>query len=104
MVQADRRRLLDHLTILKDNLVNLIETIVLHFPSDIDLVYCMKLNIIFQYCHTRCRRTTQEDSPSVEDAWGVEEDEEAVEDVIEPKVANTIRTTVPPSSRETVRT
>ena len=33
---ADGRRLLEHLTILKDNLVNLLETIVLHFPSDKD--------------------------------------------------------------------
>ena len=47
---------------------------------------------------------TQEDSPSAEDAREVEEDEEAAEDVAEPKVAPTIRTTVPPSSRETVQT
>ena len=44
---ADGRRLLEHLTILKDNLVNLLETIVLHFPSDTDRVYFVKLNIIF---------------------------------------------------------
>ena len=44
---ADGRRLLDLLTILKDNLVNLSETIVLHFPSDTDRVYFVKLNIIF---------------------------------------------------------
>ena len=50
---------------------------------------------------------TQEDPPSAENAREVEEDEEAaedVEDVAEPKVAPTVRTTVPPSSRETVRT
>ena len=46
----------------------------------------------------------QEDCPSAEDDREVEEDEEAAEDVAEPKVAPTIRTTVPPSSRETVRT
>ena len=46
---------------------------------------------------------TQEDSPSAEDAREVEEDEDAAEDVAEPKFAPTIRTTVPPSSRETVR-
>ena len=47
---------------------------------------------------------TQEYPPSAEEAREVEEDEEAAEDVAEPKVAPTIRTTVPPSSRETVRT
>ena len=47
---------------------------------------------------------TQEDSPSADDAQEVEEDEEAVEDVAEPKGVPTIRTTVTPSSRETVRT
>ena len=31
---ADVRQILDKLKILKDNLVNLLETIVLHFPSD----------------------------------------------------------------------
>ena len=40
----DGRRLLEHLTILKDNLVNLLETIVLHFPSDTNIVYFVKLN------------------------------------------------------------
>ena len=30
---SDGRRILEHLTILKDNLVNLLERIVLHFPS-----------------------------------------------------------------------
>ena len=64
----------------------------------------MKLNIIFQYYQTRCQRTTQEDSPSSEDAQEVEEDKEDAEDVAEPKVAPTIRITVPPSSMETVRT
>ena len=64
----------------------------------------MKLNINFQYCQTRCRRTTQEDPPSAEDTQEVEEEEEDAEDVAEPKVAPIIRTTVPPSSRETVRT
>ena len=67
----------------------------------------MKLNIIFQYCHTRCRITTQEDPPSAEDAREVEEEEEeeeAAEDAVEPKVAPKIRPTVPPSSRKTVRT
>ena len=43
---ADRRRLLEHLTILKDILVNLLETIVLHFSSDTDRVYFVKLNKI----------------------------------------------------------
>ena len=47
---------------------------------------------------------TQEDSPSAEEAREVEEDEEAVEDVVKPNVAPTIRTTVPQSSRETVHT
>ena len=47
---------------------------------------------------------TQEYSPSAEDAWEVEENKEASEEVSEPKVAPTIRTTVHPSSRETVRT
>ena len=42
--------------------------------------------------------------PHREDAQEVEEDEEAAEEVAEPKVTPTIRTTVPPSSRETVRT
>ena len=32
------RRPLEHLTILKDNLVNLLDTIVLHFTSDTDRV------------------------------------------------------------------
>ena len=41
------RRLLEHLTILKDNLMNILETIVLHFPSDTNRVYFLKLNIIF---------------------------------------------------------
>ena len=45
--RADGRRLLDLLTILKDNLVKLLETIVLHFPIDTDRVYFVKLNIIF---------------------------------------------------------
>ena len=44
---AYMRQLLEHLTKLKDNLVNLLETIVLHFPSDTDRVYFVKLNIIF---------------------------------------------------------
>ena len=39
---------------------------------------------------------TQDDSPSGEDAWEVEEDEEAAEDAVEPKAAPTTRTTVPP--------
>ena len=56
----------------------------------------MKLNIIFQYCHTRCQRTTQEDPPSAEDAREVEEEEKTAEDTLEPKVNPTIRTTVPP--------
>ena len=64
----------------------------------------MKLNIIFQYCHTRCQITTQEDPPSAEDAREIEEEEKTAEDTLEPKVNPTIRTTVPPSSRETVRT
>ena len=64
----------------------------------------MKLNIIFQYCHTRCRRTTQEDSPSIEDTREVDKDEEDEEAAVEPKVDPTIRTTVPKSSKETVRT
>ena len=42
--------------------------------------------------------------PTGEDAQEVEEDEEAAEDSVEPKVAPTIITNVPPSSRETVRT
>ena len=41
---ADRRRILEHLIILKYNLVNLLETIVLHFPSDTNRVYFVKLN------------------------------------------------------------
>ena len=89
---------------MKDNLVNLLETIVLHFPSDTDLVYCVKLNIIFQCCQTRCQRTTQEDFPRAEDAREVEEEEEAMEDVAEPNISPINRTTLPPSSRETVRT
>ena len=89
---------------MKDNLLNLLETIVIHFPSDTDLVYCVKLNIIFQYYQTRCHRMTQEDSPITEDTREVEEDEQAAEDVAEPRVAPTIRTTVTPSSRETVCT
>ena len=44
---ADGRQLLEHLTLLKDNLVNLLETIGLHFPSDTDRVYFVKINIIF---------------------------------------------------------
>ena len=44
---ADGRRLLEHLTILQDNLVNLLEKIVLHFPCDTNIVYFVKLNIIF---------------------------------------------------------
>ena len=64
----------------------------------------MKIKIIFQYYQTRCQITTQEDPPSAEDAWEVDEEEEAAEDVAEPKVAPTTRTTVPPSSRETLRT
>ena len=64
----------------------------------------MKLNIIFQNFQTRCQRTTHEDPPISEDAREIEEDEEAAKDVSEPKVAPTIRTTAPPSSRETVRT
>ena len=43
---ADGRRILELLTILKDNLVNLLETIVLHFPSDTDILYFLKLNIL----------------------------------------------------------
>ena len=31
---------------MKDNLVNLLETIVLHFPSDTDILYFLKLNIL----------------------------------------------------------
>ena len=70
---ADRRRLLEHLKILKDNLVNLLDTIVLHSTSDTDRIYFVKLNIIFLYCHTRCWRRTQEDSPSGEVAQEVED-------------------------------
>ena len=47
---------------------------------------------------------TPEDPLRIEDGQEVEEDKEASEDVAEPKVAPTIRTTVPPSSRETVQT
>ena len=43
---ADRRRLLKHLTILKDNLVNLFKTTVLHFPSDTNRLLFVKLNNI----------------------------------------------------------
>ena len=43
---ADGRRLLEHLTILKDNIVILSETIVLHFLSDTDRVNFVKLHII----------------------------------------------------------
>ena len=43
---------------------------------------------------------TQEDSPSAKEPREVEEDKEDKEDVAEPKVTPTIRTTVPPSSRE----
>ena len=57
----------------------------------------MLSNNIFQ-------RTTQENPPSAEDALEVEEDKEDAEDVAEPKVTSTIRTTKNPSSRETVRT
>ena len=42
---ADGRRLLEHLTISKDNIVNLFETIVLHFRIDMDRLYFVKLNI-----------------------------------------------------------
>ena len=41
---ADGRRLLDHLTILNYKLVNLLKTIVIHFTSDTDRVYFVKLN------------------------------------------------------------
>ena len=64
----------------------------------------MKLNIIFQYYQTRCQRMAQEDPPRAEEAREVEEDNEAAEEVAEPKVAPTIIKTVLPSSRETVRT
>ena len=47
---------------------------------------------------------TQEDSRIREDARELEEDKEAAEDAVEPKVAPTTRTTIPPSSRESVRT
>ena len=42
---ADRRQLLEHLTKLKDNLVNLLETIVLNFPSGANRLYFVKINM-----------------------------------------------------------
>ena len=47
---------------------------------------------------------TKEDPPSAEDAQEIEEDKEDAEEVVEPNFAPTIITTIPPSSRETVRT